>query len=328
MSEPDASIVEKLSLSLNDAALRGDLETAKVALGFGADVHFNFDRALRSASKNGHLEMVEFLVKSGADVHALNDEPLRAAAKSGRESVVAKLLELGANPDAQDGEALIESSKKGLSGIVNALLARRADPHFSDDQALRLAAYNGHADIVRALAANKADVFSMRGSAADLAAGEKHVPVVEFLAIEMNRQREMFIADLAQADAHDFLRRPWRETGEPAFIRAVKMNCMGQAVERMKECGDAVTSADLSGLCDRQQRSLGTVAAEYGRLGALFDVALWRNGTLEDAQTAWNGIPAAVRKNGGITDAEFEGVVAAFTQRQLKEKAGKVKLKF
>jgi hypothetical protein len=326
MSGADATI-EKLSLSLNEAALGGDLEAAKLALNFGADIHCNFDRALRSAAQNGHLDVLEFLVKSGADVHAMNDEALRGAAKRGREAVVKKLLALGANPDAQEGEALIESSKKGLTGIVNELLARRADPHFSDDQALRLAAYNGHLDIVRALGNNKADLFSMRGSAADLAAGEKHADVVEFLAVEMNRQREMFVADLSQADSAGFLRSPWRETGEPAFIRAVKMNCVDKAVARMKECGDALSAADLSGVRDRQQRPLGVVAAEYGKLGAFFDSALWR-GTLTDAQDAWNAIPVAVRKNGGITDADFEGIVAGFHQRQLKENAGKVKLKF
>jgi hypothetical protein len=327
MNDP-ASLTEKISLALNEAALRGDVEAAKAAVSLGADVHFNFDRALRSAAKNAHLDMIDYLIRAGADVHAMNDDALRAAAKSGREAVVKKLLSHGADPDAQDGEALIESAKKGLAGVARELLAHKANPHFSDDHALRAAAYNGHLDIVRALSDNKADLFSMRGSAAELASGEKHAAVVEFLALEMNRQREMFFEDLSQADSREFLRRPWRETGEPALIRAVKMNCVERAVARMKECGDALSAADLSGICDRRQRPLGALAAEYGKLAPLFDIALWQGGTLSDAQAAWNGIPAAVRQNGGISDADFEGIVAGFHQRALKEKAGKVKLKF
>ncbi len=321
------SVDESAALALNQAALSGDIDAAKVALGFDADVHYNHDMALRSAAKNAHLDMLEFLVKKGADVHALNDDALRAAAKNGRETTVKKLLELGANPDAQGGEPLINASTKGLTGVVKALLSHQANPHFSDDHALRQAAYNGHIEIVKALAENKADLFSMRGAAAHLAASEKHNGVVEYLSIEMNRQRDDFLAELSQSNVREFLRRDYRDTGECAFIRAVKMNCIEKAVARMKEQGDVLTSADLSELKDRQQRSFGVVSAEYGKLAPLFDIDLWR-GTLADVQGAWNAIPPAVRKQGGASEEDFAGIVAGFNQRQLKEKAGKVKLKF
>lgn len=318
---------EKASLCLNEAAINGDIDAAKVALAFDADVHHNHDMALRSAAKNARLDMIDFLVTKGADVHALNDDALRAAAKNGREPVVKKLLELGANPNAQEGEPLIQSATKGLTGIVNALLEHNADPHVSDDHALRQAAYNGHIEIVRALVENKADLFCMRGSAAHLAASEKHSALVEYLAIQMNRQRDAFIDELSQANTRDFLRRDYGDTNEPGFIRAVKMNCVEKAVARMKELGDVLTPADLADLKDRQQRPLGVVAAEYGKLGALFDIDLWR-GTLADVQGAWNAIPLAIRKNGGATEEDFAGIIAGFNQRALKEKAGKVKLKF
>jgi hypothetical protein len=271
--------------------------------------------------------MIEFLVQAGADVHTMKDEPLRAAARNGREDVVKKLLGLGADPDAQEGEALIQSSTKGLSGIVESLLSHQANPHFFADHALRQAAYNGHLEIVQLLAQNKADLFSMRGSASDLAAGEKHNAVVDYLAMEMNRQRDNFLEELSQATTRDFLRRDYRDTGEPAFIRAVKMNCVGKAIARMKEQGDVLTPADLSHLVDRDKRPLGVVAAEYGALKSLFDIDLWK-GTLADVQGAWNAIPEASRKGGGATEEDFAGIVAGFNQRGLKEKAGKVKLKF
>ncbi|MEZ0224966.1 MAG: ankyrin repeat domain-containing protein [Alphaproteobacteria bacterium] len=319
---------EKIHLSLNDAAMKGDIEAAKAAISLGADVHHNFDMALRSAAKASHLPMIDFLVtEQGANVHALNDDALRAAAKNGRAAVAEKLLGLGANPDAQDGDPLIQSATKGYAEIAKSLLAHKADPHIGDDQALRQAAYNGHLDIVEALARNKADLFALRGSAAELAASEKKSLVVEFLAIEMNRQREMFLAELSGASTRNFLRATWHDTGEPAFIRAVKMNCLPQAVARMKETSDSLNPSDLTDLKDRKGRCLGVLAAEYGALTKLFDPALW-HGTLDDVQQAWNKIPPGVRKTSGMTDADFEGVVASFNQRTLKERGGKVKIKF
>lgn len=319
---------EKISLSLNDAAMKGDIEAAKAAISLGADVHHNFDMALRSAAKAAHIGMIEFLVNdAGANVHVLNDEALRAAAKNGRANVVEKLLGLGANPDAQDGDPLVQSATKGFTAVAKSLLAHKADPHAGDDQALRQAAYNGHLDVVQALAENKADLFAMRGSAAELAASEKYAPVVEYLSIEMNRQREAFLFELQNNNTRNFLRGTYGETGEPAFVRAVKMNCVSQAVARMKETGDSLTPADLTDLKDRQGRSLGVLAAEYGTLTKLFDPSLW-HGTLGDVQEAWNKIPPGVRKNSGMTETDFEGVVASFNQRTLKERGGKVKIKF
>jgi hypothetical protein len=318
---------ESAALALNEAAISGDIDCAKVALGFDADIHYNHDMALRSAAKNARLPMIEFLVKQGADIHALSDEPLRAAAKNGREVVVKKLLELGANPDAQDGEPLINAATKGLTGVVRELLAHHANPHFSDDHALRQAAYNGHYQIVKELAENKADLFSLRGSAAHLAASEKHTDVVAYLTAQMAQQRNAFVEALSQSTVREFLRRDYGDTGETGFVRAVKMNCIDKAVARMKEQGDVLTPADLSLIKDRGGRPLGVVAAESGNLGALFDIDLW-HGTLADVQGAWNAIPPLVRKSGGATEEDFAGIIAGFNQRQLKEKAGKVKLKF
>lgn len=319
---------EKTNLSLNDAAMKGDIDAARAGIAAGAEVHHNFDMALRSAAKSAHIGMIEFLVtEAGANVHALNDEALRAAAKNGRAVVVEKLLELGANPDAQDGDPLIQSATKGFAAVAKSLLAHRADPHIADDQALRQAAYNGHLDIVQALAQNKADLFAMRGSAAELAASEKYAPVVEYLAVEMNRQREAFLFELQNALTRNFLRANYSDTGEPAFIRAVKMNCVSHVVARMKECDDSLSPADLTDLKDRQQRPLGVLAAEYSMLTKLFDADLWR-GTIAEVQQAWDKIPPATRKMSGMTEEDFAGIVAGLNQRTLKERAGKVKIKF
>lgn len=143
----------------------------------------------------------------------------------------------------------------------------------------------------------------------------------------MNRQREAFLFELQNASTRNFLRAPYSDTGEPGFIRAVKMNCVSQVVARMRECDDCLTPADLTDLKDRQERPLGVLAAEYSMLTKLFDPGLWR-GTIAEVQQAWDKIPPAVRKMSGMSEEDFAGVVAGLNQRTLKERAGKVKIKF
>jgi len=41
----------------------GHVEVVKVLLGAGADVHANYDEALRYASRKGHVEVVNLLKK-------------------------------------------------------------------------------------------------------------------------------------------------------------------------------------------------------------------------------------------------------------------------
>jgi hypothetical protein len=105
------------------------------------------------------------------------------------------------------------------------------------------------------------------------------------------------------------------------------MNCLAAVVNRLKQDGAELTCDEIHGVKDRQQRPLAILAAEYGRVKELFDVDLWR-GPLADAQTAWEKIPPAIRKMSGMSEEDFAGLVASHNQRALKERAGKVKLKF
>jgi ankyrin repeat protein len=57
----------------------------------GADVHANYDYALKWASHYGHTEIVKLLLEYGADVHVGNDYALRLASEKGHTEVV-KLL--------------------------------------------------------------------------------------------------------------------------------------------------------------------------------------------------------------------------------------------
>lgn len=319
---------EQISIALNDAAAKGDIEAAKAALAAGADVHYSRDLALRSAARESRVEMLHFLVReAGADVHALNDEALRHAAKNNREAAVEALLELGANANVMDGDPLIQAATKGFNAVAKSLLKHSANPHFSDDQALRQAAFNGHLPVVITLAQNKADLFSMRGSAAALAANEKHEAIVNFLAENMQRERAEFLGTLSlMTTVKRFLKSDYRHTGESAFIRAVKMNCLDEAVKKLKDAGETLNAEDLD-LRDRNGRPLGWMAAEFGKLNKLLDADLWR-GSLEEVQSVWEKIPPSVRKSSGMTEEDFAGVIASFHQRALKEKAGKIRLKF
>jgi ankyrin repeat protein len=325
--EPAPPENEKFSLALDGAAKVNDIDAAKRAIAEGADVHYGRDMALRSAAKAGHVGMLVYLIQgAGADIHAVNDEALRHAVKNNREGVVKALLDFGANADVMEGEPLIQAATKGFSDVAASLLAHGANPHFSDDQALRQAAYNGHLAIVQELAENKADLFAVHGSAAVLAANENHESVVSFLAERMERERKAFVEALSGSPASSFLRTPYRDTGEVGFVRAVKMNCLEETVARMKACGDTLTGEELHGIKDRHGHSLAILAADCGKLSRLFDPDLWPV-TLDAVKAAWEQIPPAARKSGGMGDEEFGSVIAALNQRALREKSGKLKLK-
>jgi ankyrin repeat protein len=58
-------------LALRYASEKGHIETVKLLLDHGADVHVDNDRALRCASDNGHTETVKVLLDHGADAEVL-----------------------------------------------------------------------------------------------------------------------------------------------------------------------------------------------------------------------------------------------------------------
>jgi hypothetical protein len=314
---------ERASLDLHKAALAGDLAAARAALAAGADVHYNSGVALRAAAETEHFQVLSFLVRdAGADVHVLQDKALRLAVKNGNDATVDALLSLGADPNAMDGEPLVEAAKRGRAGIAKSLLARRANPHFSNDHALRLAALNGHEGIVRDLVRAKADVFAMGASAENLAAAEGHAAIAGFLRARMEEERRLFLLELGlPVDARQFLLRDYRDTGEPGLIRAVRMDCLTEAVRRLAETGGGLSPQDLAGVRDREHRPLWLVAAEHGRLKPLFALDLWR--AREEAVQAWNAIPGDLRRAGGMSEDDFAGLVAGFDRRALKEKSAR-----
>ena len=121
------------------------------ALAAGADVHADFDFALRMASAKGHGAVVQALLTAGADVHAQDDEALGGASENGHLAVVQALLKAGADVHADDDSALRWASHNGHVAVVQTLLTAGADVHAQDDWALRWASRHGHTDVVALL---------------------------------------------------------------------------------------------------------------------------------------------------------------------------------
>lgn len=322
------NLTQSASEEMISAAKRGNLDEVKISYRLGGSASYDRSAALRAAAAEGYADIVDFLAHHGADVHALAEEALRKAAAKGSDRTVSLLLDLKADPNAQEGEALLKAAGRGDVNIVRRLLDAGADIHADDDLALRKAAFDGHADVVRLLLQRGADAYALHGAAAALASRDKHAEIVEKLAEVMNRQRDIFTRELAEApDLHAFLRAEFDGTGESALVRAAKMNCLPRVVERMQQTGDRFTYQDLHGLKDKSGRSLATLAAEQQKLKTLFEVSLWQ-GNIDDLKSAWDKIPMHVQQKSGVTAEDFSSLAAQQNLKNLKDRAAKFRPRF
>lgn len=337
-NSPEEEWSARLTLDKNDrlftAVAEGHVQKVKDAIKNGADVNADRSKALRLAAGQGLSSIVSILLHEGVDVSPLNHAALRVAVKGGHKDVAGMLLGHGADPNAADGEALIEAAKTGRSEMVNLLLSYKADPRAGDDQALRQSAFNGNLDIVRALVQHGADPFAMHGSAMSLAQADKHEHVVQYLAQVMHDQREYFrdfLKETADADLAGFIRCSWqeasgRDSGEPVLIRALKMNTLTDVMDRMQRAGEGFATDDLHKLKDREWRSFLQLLIDRGQLRKVFDSAYWP-GRFDDMAAAWEKLPAAQRKRGGMNETDFERLVARKNQSLLKDRASGLKLR-
>jgi hypothetical protein len=142
---------EEVQKSLLDGVKEGDVESVKLALENGADVHADNDLALQWAPKYGYTEVVKLLLENGADVHADNDSALQLASRYGHAEIVKLLLEYGADVHAENDSALRWASENGYTEIVKLLLENGANVHADSDYALQWASANGHTEIVKLL---------------------------------------------------------------------------------------------------------------------------------------------------------------------------------
>lgn len=132
--------------ALSWAAARGDAESVKVLLHFGADVNICSLRGqspLHWATQNpvkNSFETVKLLVNSGADINCVDywkrTALIYAAAQQNGSDCLQLLISRGANLDAQDCHERTpvgHAARMGKSKTLQYLLACGADPNLADD---------------------------------------------------------------------------------------------------------------------------------------------------------------------------------------------------
>ena len=109
------------------ASGRGHIDMVSFMLLGGADVHANYEMALRMAARNGHVKVVRLLVARGADICEWNNSALALAALNGHLEVVEYLVEQGADIHAANEHAIRVASADLHLTIVEYLATRGTD---------------------------------------------------------------------------------------------------------------------------------------------------------------------------------------------------------
>ena len=171
------------SILLPTVAQQGFMETAKILIDAGADVHADNEWALRLACEYGHVEMVNFLLDNGAKakvalrplylakinnakiISLLNtynrtqknnklkeSEIFRPKSKNDISTDMVKI--------SQDsiGRMLIKACIENNVGIVKTLLDYGADVHTEDDEPIKNASAQGYTELIKVLLDKGADV--------------------------------------------------------------------------------------------------------------------------------------------------------------------------
>ena len=161
----DVNEVDYLAGSpLHIAALRGELEMARMLLDAGADlenIEFgNGQTALHWAALGGQPALISLLAEAGADLDARSDSgatPLHIAADNRKPEAMRRLLALGADATARlhNGQSVMyRAGRKGLFNIVDLLRKNGASPPDPED----VKPYLASADPARG-----AELFAMLG---------------------------------------------------------------------------------------------------------------------------------------------------------------------
>lgn len=154
-----------------DAAMKGDLSTAKILLAQKADVNApqpDGATAIQWAAYTNNLALADTLIGAGANVKLANHDgatALSLAAINGNAPMIEKLLQAGADPNERqpNGETpLMLASRNGDVDAIKVLLAHKADVNAKEKlrgtTAIMWAAEQSHPEAVKLLAANGADL--------------------------------------------------------------------------------------------------------------------------------------------------------------------------
>jgi len=104
---PEPPTAKAPDISIQEAAMNGDIEAVKKHLAAGTDAGARWgggQTPLHEAAVNGHKEIAELLIANGADVNVKNDfgpTPLHWAADEGHKEIVELLIANGANVNAK-----------------------------------------------------------------------------------------------------------------------------------------------------------------------------------------------------------------------------------
>jgi len=150
---------EKLTESLHNAIIGGDIDQIKSIISKGADVTAKNRQtwtSLQTALWYGNNETVELLISEGADVNAQDNSgntPLHFAAIKGNSDAVNLLIEKGANINAKtnaEQTPLMFAADNGHKEIVELLISKGADVNAQarNDNALSLARRKNNNEIV------------------------------------------------------------------------------------------------------------------------------------------------------------------------------------
>jgi ankyrin repeat protein len=165
--------VDSKSLSLVDAAMRGDEDAVRALLSAGtkADaVSTDGTSALMWAVSRNDFTLAQRLLAAGADAKAVNDygaTALYVAASNADAAMAAKLLEAGASPNAPliSGETpLMEAARRGKLDMVRLLLMHGANPNAKESNggqtALMWAVSERHATLTEELVRHGTDIHA------------------------------------------------------------------------------------------------------------------------------------------------------------------------
>lgn len=102
--------------------IKGDYEIVAILIKYGADIHNDYDYALRMSVLNRHLKIVELLLKKGADIHAKNDYAFRCSCENGYLDISLLLYHYGADIHVNNDESFRRSVFNGHIDIINFLI--------------------------------------------------------------------------------------------------------------------------------------------------------------------------------------------------------------
>jgi len=138
------------NLALRWAVLRkGNIDTIKLLLDHGADPNVEWGYPITKAAELGSIEMMELLIDYGADISVRNEMPLIAACYFGNEEAVKFLIKNGADINAQQGRPLKSAILLEREKIVELLLEYNVDVY--NIKHFNLAIREGNKKIIKLL---------------------------------------------------------------------------------------------------------------------------------------------------------------------------------